>query len=72
MIDLLLTLVEQAFGGTNLYILTILMMLAIGIIYLINKNWLQMPRYMLETVRCQIGIGVCLKRLWHGLYGLYD
>lgn len=54
MIDLLLTLVEQAFGGTNLYIPTILMMLAIGIIYLTNKNWLQMPRYMLGTVISEI------------------
>lgn len=57
MIELLLTLVEQAFGGTNLYILTILMMLAIGIIYLTNKNWLQMPRYMLGTVISEI-VGV--------------
>lgn len=57
MIDLLLTLVEQAFGGTNLYIPTILMMLAIGIIYLTNKNWLQMPRYMLGTVISEI-VGV--------------
>ena len=41
MIDLLLALVDQTFGGTNLYIPTILMMLAIGIICFTNKNWLQ-------------------------------
>lgn len=54
MIDLLLALVDQTFGGTNLYIPTILMMLAIGIICFTNKNWLQMPRYMLGTVISEI------------------
>lgn len=49
MIDLLLALVDQTFGGTNLYIPTILMMLAIGIICFTNKNWLQMPRYLIES-----------------------
>lgn len=38
MIDLLLALVDQTFGGTNLYIPTILMMLAIGIICFTNKK----------------------------------
>ena len=54
MIDLWLALVDQTFGGTNLYIPTILMMLAIGIICFTNKNWLQMPRYMLGTVISEI------------------
>ncbi len=27
---------------------------------------------ILLNEKCQIGIGVCLKRLWHELYGLYD
>lgn len=54
MIDLLLALVDQTFGGTNLYIPTILMMLAIGIICFTNKNWLQMPRYMFGTVISEI------------------
>lgn len=71
MIDLLLTLVEQAFGGTNLYIPTILMMLAIGIIYLINKNWLQMPRYMLGTVISEIVGAYFLFMIGFGMRILY-
>ena len=72
MIDLLFTLVEQAFGGTNLYIPTILMMLAIGIIYLINKNWLQMPRYMLGTVISEIVGLYFLFMIGFGMRGLYS
>lgn len=55
MMDFLLALVEHSFGGTALYVPTILMMLAIGISCFINKNWLQMPRYMFGTVIGEIG-----------------
>ena len=49
MMDFLLALVEHSFGGTALYIPTILVILAIGIC-VSNEKWLQMPRYMLGTV----------------------
>ena len=58
MIDFLLAVVEHSFGGTALYIPTILVILAIGIC-VSNKKWLQMPRYMLGTVISEI-VGVYL------------
>lgn len=70
MIDLWQVLLEQIMGGTNLYIPTILITMGIVGLYIANKRWMQMPKYMFVAVTSEMFGIYFLTILCISIYGL--